>query len=634
MCGIAGIFDRIGHRGISPEKLAVLSNEIHHRGRDDVGYYTDQGCGLIHRRLSIIDPHHGHQPMSDKLQQVFITFNGMIYNYQALRKKLILAGHKFKTNSDTEVLLNSYLAWGTDCVDYLDGFFAFSIYDKRKDIIFCARDILGQKPFYYYLGDHSYFYFASEVGALLEMLTQRPEISVSSLQDYLTFGFNTGTKTLFNQLYQLKAGHSMVIKRNVDKISFYDFSSKIVHKDYNKITNYTEALAHTETLLKQAVEKRLVADVPIGSLLSGGLDSGLITAMVAQKTDKITAFTAGFTDKNIDEACAAEALAKNLGIQHQVLTISQPPESIIDDIAMIANEPFADAAIIPLYMICNKAKEHAKVLLSGDGSDELFAGYARYNSFIKQEIFKSLLSLKTRKLLFQKLADYYPQHLNMPKFLRAGATFEAISDTPQGGYLRNIAIARMHDVNNILSDYSKENQSKYDSAELLSSFFPDSSAPQYDAFNHARYADMKFWLPGRMLTKSDRASMAASIEMRSPFLDLDLTAYGLQLPHHFLKHPLGGKKIIRDIAKKYLPVAHLKRPKQGFVMPLAELLRGDWRNRLEAVINDKAFSETNLFNMAVLKKMMYAHISKHQDHSRILWAIIQLEAFLRMHKFI
>ncbi|MFT6073004.1 MAG: asparagine synthase (glutamine-hydrolyzing) [Alphaproteobacteria bacterium] len=426
----------------------------------------------------------------------------------------------------------------------------------------------------------------------------------------------------------------MVIKRNVDNLYMEDFSSDIVHKNFNQISNYNEALEHTEKLLNHAVEKRLNADVPIGTLLSGGLDSGLITAMIAKKTDKITSFTAGFDDHKLDETYAAQSLAKHLGIKHQTLNISEPPESMIDDIAIIAGEPFADPAIMPLFMICDQAKDFVKVLISGDGGDELFAGYGRYASFVRQEKFKAILSLKTRKFLFQKLADIYPQNLNVPQYLRAGATFEALATTPQGGYLRNIAITRAKNVENILSDYAKSNRVNYNSVDHLTPFFADYDPQNQDAFNHARYADLKFWLPARMLPKADKASMAASIELRSPLLDLALTSYSLKLPYKFLKHPSGGKRILRDIAKKYVPHNHLMRPKQGFVMPISHLLKTSWAGRLEAVINDIALRETGLLNMSVLKKMMQEHFKGYQDHSRILWAIIQLEAFLRLHKFI
>lgn len=636
MCGIAGIFDKIGHRPLLfPEKLAIMSDGIHYRGRDDVGYMIDdRGCGFVHRRLSIVDLEGGKQPMSNHNGHIVLTFNGMIYNYRELRQKLEFAGHQFKTNSDTEVLLNSYIAWGTECVKHFDGFFAFAIYDKDKDILFCARDVLGKKPFYYYIDDQFFFYFASDLTSLLDLLPDKPAISASSLQDYLTYGFIPEPKTLFDGLFKLDCGHGLVIKRGVDGMKFFDFSNEIIHKNFNTIKDYDQAKLQTEILLNKAVEKRLIADVPVGSLLSGGLDSGLITAMIAKKTSNITAFTASFDDKNLDEAEAAQSLANHLGIKHSILKITDTSEAIIDDIALIAGEPFADAAIIPLYLICNQAKEHVKVLISGDGGDELFAGYSRYASFIRQETIKRLFSLKSRKFLFQRLSEIYPQNLKIPRILRAGATFDALATTTAGGYLRNIAIARPQIIESILSDNVKRNSLNYNSVNHLTSFFMDSYDNPLDAYNHARYADIKFWLPARMLVKADRASMAASIELRCPLLDLHLTHYALQMPYQFLAHQSGGKRILRDIAQDYLPHHHLMRPKQGFVMNISHLLRKQWVNRLEAVVNDNPLAQTNLFNMKNIKNLMTEHLRKHNDHSRILWAIIQLEAYLRIHKFI
>jgi asparagine synthase (glutamine-hydrolysing) len=465
-------------------------------------------------------------------------------------------------------------------------------------------------------------------------MPEKPAISVAALEDYLTFGFIAEPQTLFEGLCKLECGHSIVIKRGVDGIHFTDFSKNILHKNFDTITDYTEAKAHTETLLEKAVEKRLIADVPMGTLLSGGLDSGLITAMIAKKTDNITAFTASFNDKNLDEAEAAQALANHLGIKHSILKIDAIPESIIDDIAMIAGEPFADAAIMPLFLICNQAKSHVTVLLSGDGGDELFAGYNRYASFIQQENIKSMLSLKSRQFLLGKLAEIYPQSLKVPKFLRAGATLDALSTTTAGGYLRNIAIARPHIIESVLSEKIKQSRSIYRSVERLTPFFKHYYSDPQQVFNDARYCDIKYWLPARMLVKADRASMAASIELRCPLLDLDLTDYALKLPYKFLAHPSGGKKILRDIAQKYLPAKHLMRPKQGFVMNINHLLKNQWAARLEAVVNDTAFAQSNLLNMKTVKILMSEHFKGHNDHSRILWAIIQLEAYLRIHKFI
>lgn len=634
MCGIAGIFDKVSRRPISLEKLNVLSTEIQHRGRDDVGYFTDDGCGLAHRRLSIVDLDGGKQPMKTPDNTIVLTFNGMIYNYIELRKKLEFAGHIFKTNSDTEVLLNSYIAWGTECVKYFDGFFAFAIYDKNKDMLFCARDVLGKKPFYYYIDDSFFFHFASDLTALLEIMPEKPAVSIASLEDYLTYGFIPEPKTLFDGLYKLDCGHSIVIKRGVDGIHFSDFSKQHIHKNFNTITDYEQAKTYTELLLNNAVEKRLIADVPIGTLLSGGLDSGLITAMIANKTDNMTAFTASFDDNNLDEAEAAQSLAKHLGIKHSILKITDMSESIIDDIAVVAGEPFADAAMIPLFLICDQAKAQVKVLLSGDGGDELFAGYRRYDSFIKQEKIKSLLSLKSRQFLFKTFAEHYPQTLKLPKFLRFGATFDALATTPAGGYLRNIAITRPQIVDSILSETSQQSRHTYRSVDSLIPFFKASYKTSESVFNDARYCDIKYWLPSRMLVKADRASMAASIELRCPLLDLDLTEYALHLPYEFLHHASGGKKILRDIAEKYLPKKHLMRPKQGFVMNISHLLKTDWATRLESVVHDSAFVQTNLLNMQTVKNLMHAHFKGYADHSRILWAIIQLEAYLRIHKFI
>ena len=628
MCGIAGIFDMKAHRQVNVQILQDMQSELAHRGPDGEGVTLGKGFGFSHRRLSIIDPEGGQQPMASSCGNITITFNGMIYNYKTLRKRLSAVGHSFKTESDTEVLLYAYKAWGTDMCKYLDGFYAFAIYDAHNETLFAARDPWGKKPFYYTIDGNFFFHFASEMPALMKAFTTKPSLSARALDNYFAMGFIPAPKTLYDNVHKLHAGHHLILKRTYNAPVIQSFTP-LRPQEINEEVSYKDVVSQVETLLHKSLEKRLVADVPIGVLLSGGTDSACVTYFASKiaKGEKIKTFTAGFADNTYDERSYARELSRHLGTDHTELLIDAPEENIIDDIAMVAGEPYADASLIPTYLICQKAKEHSTVLLSGDGADEISLGYARYQSFARQEHIKSFCPEAIRHFLFNKLGEYYPQSAKVPYYLRAGATFEALADNRAGGYLRNFAISRAPVRRALFADNIKEILGHYDTKFFVKKYFDEASYLN-DPIKQAQYVDIYLWLAGRMMTKSDRASMSVGVEMRSPFLDHDLATLLLSLPSGYLHH----KRIFKDIIRQYLPEGYLDRPKRGFVFPLSEMLRNKWHDRLYTVINDSYLEQMGIFDHKFLRRLYRQHMSRTHDHSRLLWAVIQFDAYLTNFK--
>ena len=390
---------------------------------------------------------------------------------------------------------------------------------------------------------------------------------------------------------------------------------------------YHDAKEQLRLALKESVRKRLIADVDMGILLSSGVDSAVVTAFATEQSQRqIRTFTAGFPQKKYDERESARLLAKHLGTDHTELEITTPNESIIDDMAAIAGEPFADASLIPTYLICRAAKKYVTVLLSGDGADEVFFGYGRYESFLKQETFKALLSDETRESLFSGLANYYPQNNHIPEFLRAGATLEAIADNRAGGYLRNFAICRPKIVHEIFSQDFKKLLGNYQTKECVEEYFTKAGHLTH-ILKQAQCVDLHLWLSGRMLVKSDRASMATGIELRSPLLDNELAKIAFSLPIDYMSGAGQTKKILKEIIAPLLPEGYLNRPKRGFVFPLAEMLRTVWADRVHTTLRDPLLEDMGIFNLKMFRQLEVEHFSKKNDHSRILWAILQFDAF-------
>ncbi len=628
MCGIAGVFDPSGKRQISKEQLQRMTNAIAHRGRDASGDFFTGGCALGHRRLAVIDLSGGAQPMLNESSEVALTFNGMIYNYQELRARLWTYGYKFHTDSDTEVLLRMFESRGADCVKQLDGFFAFAAYNERTETLTLARDPLGKKPLYYYLADDHMLYFASEIQAVIAGAGVKPRLCARATEDFFAYGFIPDPKTIYERVYKLPPGHVLDWKRG------QDFPTPVPYHHFDfggppSVMSEDEAAEELEVLLRNSVRKRLIADVPTGVFLSGGTDSGGTVAFASALSDKpLITFTAGFPEKDADEREAAREVSKHFNTQHYECVITPPGEEIVDEIAAVYGEPFADASAVPTLLINRAAKEHVTVALSGDGGDELFFGYRRYPFFAKEEKVKSLFADSTRKKLFGFLAKNYPQPAFFPQFMRARATFESLASDRAGGYFRALTITDPEIRSNLFARSFSAELRGYGAEQAVSDLLEEYSRVS-GPLKQVQAVDFRLWLAGRMLVKTDRASMAAGVEVRSPFLDLKITNFALSLPESFSISGGLQKKLLKRVLEPRLPPGHLNRKKQGFVFPLANLLRTELAARVEAVVNDPFLKRTGVFKHQTLKLAMREHFSGKADHSRFLWSLLMFESSLR-----
>lgn len=625
MCGIVSIFDTKASREISKLKLERMMFAIRQRGPDNRDVFIDKGIGMGHHRLEIIDPNGGKQPMISHCGYFTIIFNGMIYNYRALKEILKKGGYIFHTQSDTEVLLAAYQCWGQDMCKHLDGFYSFIIYDRKKDILFGARDPLGKKPLFYHKDADGFFYCASSMQAILNICDIKPALSIHSVDDFLTMGFIAAPKTMYQNIFSLMPGRHFIFKKSYDrpKISSYEKPEYDPPKDIS----YQDAIDISREMLQHSVEKRLIADRPVAVLLSGGVDSAAITSLAQQATrSNVTTITARFKQKTFDEGDRSKLLAQHLGTQHHEYYIDIPDRDMIYDIADVAGEPFADASLIPTYLICKQAAQYAPVLLSGDGGDEFFFGYNRYQSFLLQEKIKRYIPEKMRYYMTSLLGRYYPQNQYVPKYLRFGSSFEAFSYNRSAGYLRNFSITREVIRDKIYSTHLKDSLGAYNVNSFLDNLF--SHTKESHPLKQAQDIDSKLWLAGRMLVKADRASMGAGTEMRAPFLDYRLTEFLKSLPIEFFTKKNKNKKLLKDVIAPFVPNGYLNHPKKGFTFPLSHMLKTKWHDALKEVVYSPTLYDTGFFKQKEIEKIYHQHVNNYYDHSRLLWALIQYHAFL------
>ena len=593
MCGIAGLFDPSGQRPIDPARLAQMTEALRHRGPDGDGMVLHPGLGLGHRRLAIIDLADGAQPMASEDGRTIVTYNGEIYNFQDLRRELADKGHRFRTRCDTEVLLHGYREWGTAVLDRLRGMFAFAIWDEATRTLFLARDRLGEKPLYYGRDRDGLFLFASEIGALVAGLTTPPELDLEAVADYFTYGYVPDPKSIYQNIRKLAPGHSLCLRpgdatplpRRYWRPQFAD-----THR------GSLDDLAH-ELLdrLQQAVAMRMMADVPLGAFLSGGVDSSGIVALMAEASPTpVTTCTIGFADPAYDETPHARAVARRYATDHHEERVDIDAAGLLDRVAAAYGEPFADSSALPTFLVSAAARRHVKVALTGDGGDEVFAGYRRYPFHVAEEAVKALLPATLRRLVLGPLARAWPKLDWAPRPLRAKATLEALSTDTVHGYLRAVTLLPAAERACLFSrDFTKA-LCGYDPASVLETHFREADTD--DPLARAQYVDLMTWLPGRMLVKVDRASMAHGLELRPPLLDHELVEWAAGLPRALKLRGRTGKVLLKHALAPHLPQELLHRPKQGFTQPLLRWFGKELHGRIEALKLDRTDPSTAFIN--------------------------------------
>ena len=633
MCGITGIFDTRGLHAIEPAALQRMNDSQSHRGPDEASLHIEPGLGLGHRRLSIIDVATGQQPMFNEDGSVVIIYNGEIYNYRSLIPELQAAGHVFKTKSDTEVVVHAWEQWGERCVERFRGMFAFALWDRNRQTLFLARDRLGVKPMYYALLDDGTLLFGSELKSLLAYQGGsgragglRRDIDPLALEEYFALGYVAEPRTIFRGALKLPPAHTLAIRRGQpagQPQRYWDLRFTLDNP-------ITEPEACTELLrrLKESVDLRMISEVPLGAFLSGGVDSSaVVQAMAGLSAGPVNTCSIAFDDPAYNESEFARMVAERYHTNHHVETVSSDDFDLVDTLAHLYDEPFADSSAIPTYRVSQLARKHVTVALSGDGGDETFGGYRRYRMHLMEERMRASLPEGVRRPMFGLLGRLYPKADWAPQGLRAKTTFE--------GMARNSVEAYFHSMSQIREPlrsrlYSPRLKSQLGGYSALAVFQRHAArANTDDALALIQYIDLNTYLVGDINTKVDRASMAHSLEVREPLMDHELVEWAATLPSSFKLKGSNGKAFFKKALEPSLPHDVLYRPKMGFSVPLARWFRGPLRQRTRTALLGGPMLDGGWFNGDAVRQLVEQHESGRSDHSTALWSLLMFDAFLR-----
>ena len=627
MCGISGIFNlpTSTMTGIDENILRQINNAQAHRGPDDQGYHIAEQVGLGHRRLSIIDLEGGHQPIYNDNKQTVVVFNGEIYNYREVASELQEKGYQFQTESDTETIVHAWDEWGPNCIEHFRGMFAFAIWDNQKQTLFLVRDRLGIKPLHYSVLSNGQLIFGSELKALKQHPLFDHGLNPEAIEDYLTLGYVPDPKCIYRNTFKLEAGHYILIEPQTKGITpkqYWDLPLQPVkdNQSYNLENELIERL-------EEAVKYRMVSEVPIGSFLSGGVDSSAVVSLMASlQKDPITTCAIGFDVPKYNESDFAQLVADKYNTNHHLKIVDHNDFELIDKLTKLYDEPYADSSALPTYRVCQLAREHVTVCLSGDGGDELFAGYRRYKMHAGEEKVRQIIPRSLRKAIFKPLGRIYPKMDWAPRFLRAKTTLQSIGMSAPEGYLNSMSKLRLDQRESLYSTNFKTQLNGYRSSQLFDNLVKGKTFT--DPIKQIQYIDFKTWLTGDILTKVDRASMAHSLEVRVPILDHKFVEWAFNIPSQLNMKSGEGKAGFKKALEPLVPFENLYRDKMGFSIPLAEWLRGPLKSKLENTINNPKLMDLDIFNHKKLLKMVREHEKGISDHSAALWTILMLGQFI------
>jgi asparagine synthase (glutamine-hydrolysing) len=618
MCGITGFVGDEEKLSFA-ERSAILDRMcrvISHRGPDDQGMMMVRGAALGMRRLSIIDLDKGSQPISGEDGSVSVVFNGEIYNYKELKRELECKGHRFRTNSDTESIVHAYEEYGPQCVERLRGMFALAVWDDWTRELFLARDRVGKKPLFYAATGSGELIFGSELKSLLEHPSIERNVDPDAVDAYLTFGYVPDPLCIFKGIRKLPPGHSLICSGGKIEIrQYWDFS-------YDRTGHRTEKEYAEElrALLEESVRIRLVADVPLGAFLSGGIDSTSIVGLMSKLSDKpVKTFSIGFDEESFDELKFARLAARRFGAEHQEFVVRPNVCDLVDRLVWHVDEPFADPSAVPTYVVSKLAAEHVKVVLTGDGGDELFAGYTRYVRDRKRSGFARL-----------------------PRLFRKGLIQPLCRRLPHGAYGRNY----LHNVSLDPLDRYVDTLSVFTELEKEGLYAPEfrrrirggaagrfselaRAAGSSQALDWILYLDSKTYLPGDILTKVDRMSMAVSLEARAPLLDHKLVEFAAAIPPDLKMKDLETKHIFKLAVKDLVPPEILNRPKQGFSVPVGKWMNNQLRDRIVGTLTEPRTNQRGYVDAGFVGKLLDEHRRGRRDHAWTLWALFMLELWHR-----
>jgi asparagine synthase (glutamine-hydrolysing) len=594
MCGIVGMLDLNGRRDVSRELLSRINEAQHHRGPDECGLHVEPGVGLGHRRLSIIDVSTGQQPLYNEDGSVVIVYNGEIYNYQELIPELTALGHRFRTKSDTEVIVHAWEAWGERCVERFRGMFAFALWDRNRKTLFLARDRLGVKPLHYALLADGTFLFGSEIKALLAHPAFVRDIDPHAVEEYFALGYVAEPRTIFKAAHKLPPAHTLCVRQGAPlpaPVQYWDPRFTL-----NRVITLPDAVAE-------------------------------LTARLDESSDPVNTCSIAFADPAYDESRYAQQVADRYRTRHFVDRVESDDYDLIDTLARVYDEPYADSSAIPTYRVCQLARKHVTVALSGDGGDENFGGYRRYRLHMMEERMRRLMPLSLRRPVFGMLAGAYPKADWAPRMFRAKSTFEALGRDPVEAYCHGVSILRDGMRRRLFTDGFRRELGGYSALEVFRRHAK--SAQTEDPLALAQYLDLKTYLVGDINTKVDRASMAHSLEVREPLMDHPLVEWLATLPSSFKVRGQEGKWLLKKALEPRLPAEILYRPKMGFAVPLARWFRGPLRTRVRDALLGERLGDTGMFDRSYLQELLDHHQSGRRDYSSSLWTLVMFDAFLR-----
>jgi asparagine synthase (glutamine-hydrolysing) len=631
MCGIAGILDLRGRRA-ERSILERICARLVHRGPDEEGYHADGPAALGQRRLSIIDLSGGRQPMANEDGSVWVTFNGEIYNFRELRPELERLGHRFTTWSDTEVILHAYEEYGEACVLRLRGMFAFGLWDGNRRRLFLARDRVGKKPLFYAEAGGQ-FVFASELQALLQHPEVSRDLDLAAIDEYLTYGYIPAPRTAFRGVFKLPPAHALTLRlaedgagvngRTLERYWSLEYQPKL---DLDE----GEAAEALLEVLTEAVRLRMIADVPLGALLSGGVDSGVVVALMSRLSPRpVKTFSVGFDDKDYDELPHARLVAQRYGTDHHEMVVRPDALEAIPTLVRHYGEPYADSSAIPSYFVAQLTRQHVTVALNGDGGDESFAGYERYRALGLAERYHKI-PLALRRGVLEPLAALVPDSLPRKSRMGRGKRFlQAASQPATQRYLRWVTFFTPAQKRELYTPEFRSGLGGYEGKAWLLDEFEALRQAGLHGLDAVLALDVRSYLPYDLLVKMDIAAMAHSLEARSPFLDHKVMEFCARLPDRFKIRGSMQKYLLKKVAKGLLPGAILSRRKMGFGVPVGRWMRGELRPLLEGVLLSPDVARRGLFRPDAVRDLVRAHVAGAKDNTFRLWALFWLELWLR-----
>ena len=627
MCGITGIVNANTQTPVSREKLKAMSGAISHRGPDAEGFFVNQsGVGLAHRRLSIIDLSGGDQPIGNEDGSIQIVFNGEIYNHRELRSSLKQRGHQFRTKSDTESIVHLYEDYGSDVVTHLRGMFAFALWDSRKQQLLLARDRLGQKPLYYSFSQNRLL-FGSEIKSILAAENQSREIDLQALENYLYFGFIPGEQSIFKDIRKLKAGSTLTLEVpdwNLTEERYWSLPSA------DSIPRATgEWKDQVLSKIKESVDAHLIADVPVGSFLSGGLDSSLITAFCSELSPETTkTFSIGFEKREFSELEHAAVVAQAFNTEHTEEIVTADAVQSLENLVHYYDEPFADPSAIPTMRVAEIASQQVKVVLSGDGGDEAFGGYSRYSHDLWEDRIRNIFPSLIKKSIFGPLAQLYPKADWAPRPLRLKTALHNLSQDAAHAYANTLCQCPEPFRRRLLRNQVWEQLSDHHPENRIIDAFGDHHG---DPLKGMLAVDTSILLPDDFLTKVDRASMAVGLEVRPPLVDHELIELAWQIPSDLKVRNGETKWIMKQVAGEKLPHDIIHRKKQGFELPIDHWLRGPLKQSFEEHVLSEQTPLSNYFDTSYIRKLYQSHCNGTGRHGGLLWSILVLAYWMNRY---